>query len=215
MKDPLKNFSEIQKEFKQTMALHRELFAHALKLLANYGWYISDQLQMNQLTDIVKLANDEKEDEINMFFLSYYSENIAENINSLAVRFPERKEMFEEAFQAHKNKSYHSSTLLWLTFCDGICDGELFKLRGKKSAIKKWLEKNDTPVAYTKFLEVITEENAIDAFTGDKAKYKSQLNRHGIMHGYDINYGNKINSLKAFSLLVFLKDMVNRHKRMK
>jgi hypothetical protein len=214
MNNPLKKFNEMQEEFKETMSLHRELFANALKMLANYGWYISEKLQMNQLTDLVKLAHNEEEEDLNNFFLGYYSEHISDNVNSLTVRFPERKEMFEEAFKAHNNKLYHSSTLLWLTLCDGICEGELFKLKGNKRAIRKWLEDNDTPDTYAKYLEVITEVNAIDAYTGHKANYKSQLNRHGIVHGYDINYGNEINSLKAFSLLVFIKDMVNRHKRM-
>jgi len=212
--DRLKKFNEMQVDFKQTISLHRELLANALKMLANYGWYISEKLQMNQLTDLVKLAHNDEEGDLNTFFLECYSEHISDNVNSLTIRFPERKEMFEEAFKAHKNKLYNASTLLWLTLCDGICEGELFKLKGNKRAIRKCLEDNDTPDTYAKYLEVITEVNAIDAYTGDKAKYKSQLNRHGIVHGYDINYGNEINSLKAFSLLVFIKDMVNRHKRM-
>jgi hypothetical protein len=207
-------FNQMQEEFNQKMELHRELFANALKMLANYGWYISDKMQMNQLTNLVKLASDEKEEDLNAFFLEYYTEHLSDNIISLGKRFPERKAMFEEAFNAHKNKFYHSSSLLWLTLCDGICEGRLFKLKGNKKEIRNWLEYNGTPKTYAKYLEVITEENAIDAFTGDKEKYKSQLNRHGIIHGYDINYGNEINSLKAFSLLVFIKDMVNRHKRM-
>lgn len=214
MNNPLKKFNEIQEEFEQTRSLHGELFANALKMLANYGWYVSEKLQMNQLTGLVNLAHNEEEEYLDTFFLEYYSEHISDNVNSLKIRFPERKEMFEEAFKAHNNKLYHSSTLLWLTLCDGICEGEFFKLKGNKRAIRKWLKDNDTPDTYGKYLEVITEVNAIDAYTGDKAKYKSQLNRHGIVHGYDINYGNEINSLKAFSLLVFIKDMVNRHKRM-
>lgn len=213
MNNPLKKISDMQQEIKQAMSLHRELFANALKLLANYGWYISEKLQMNQLTNLVKLAHNDEEEDLNTFFLNYYSEHISENVSSLSVRFPERKELFEEAFSAHNKKLYHSSTLLWLTLCDGICEGELFKLKGNKRAIRKWLRDNDTTETYVKYLEVITEVNAIDAYTGDKAKYKSQLNRHGIVHGFDINYGNEINSLKAFSLLVFINDMVNRHKR--
>lgn len=213
MNNPLKKISDMQQEIKQAMSLHRELFANALKLLANYGWYISEKLQMNQLTNLVKLAHNDEEEDLNTFFLNYYSEHISENVSSLSVRFPERKELFEEAFSAHNKKLYHSSTLLWLTLCDGICEGELFKLKGNKRAIRKWLRDNDTTETYVKYLEVITEVNAIDAYTGDKVKYKSQLNRHGIVHGFDINYGNEINSLKAFSLLVFINDMVNRHKR--
>ncbi len=214
MNNSLNEMSNQIAELEQTMSDSRELFSDALKMLANYGWYISDELPIGQLLVLVKHISNDKEEDLDAFFLNYYSKNISSNVNHLSIRFPERKNMFEEALIAHNKKLYHSSTLLWLTLCDGICEGELFKLKGNKRAIRKWLEDNDTPKKYMEWLEVITEVSAIDVYTGDKANYKSQLNRHGIVHGYDINYGNKVNSLKAFSLLVFIKDMVNRHKRL-
>lgn len=213
MLDQIKELRKKHDDQKHLMKFHIELLAKAMKLIANYGWYISENIKMNEISECVKIADEGNEENLNNFFSKYYTKNMKENIKILSVRFPEREKIFKEGYKAHKSKLFHSSTLLWLTLCDSICDGELFKLRGNKKAIKKWLEKNKTPETYTKLLEVITEPNAIDAYTGDKQNYKSQLNRHGIMHGYDIDYGKKLNSLKAFSLLVFIKDMVNRHKR--
>ena len=202
----------MQTDINQAMSKHKELYAQALKLLANYGWYISEKLEVIQTIKLVKLCIDDKDFELNTFFIKYYSECISNNVNSLSEKFPDRKIMFEEALKAHNNKLYHCSTLLWITLCDGLCEGELFKLKGDKKAINKWLTDNQTPIGYLKFIEVITKVNAIDAYTGNKINYKSQLNRHGIVHGFDINYGSEINSLKAFSLLVFIKDIVTRHK---
>lgn len=204
---------EQNKEFEKTMKFHRELFSNSLKLLANYGWYVSEEIKMNELTSMYKNAYEDNEKELNDFFVQFYNISMEKNIKSLSKRFHDRKFMFQEAQNAHNDKYYHCSILLWLTLCDSLCEGELFKLKGDKKAIKNFLRKNNTDEIHSKYLEVLTEVNAIDVFTGNKSNYKSQLNRHGIVHGYDINYGSEINSLKAFSLLVFIKDMVNRHKR--
>jgi hypothetical protein len=200
-------------EQKKTLEFHRELFSLTLKLLANYGWYISEDLKMNELTSMYRNAYEENVKELDNFFIQFYNDSLEKNTTSLSIRFKDRKIMFQEALSAHKNKYYHCSTLLWLTLCDSLCEGELFKLKGEKKAIKNFLQKNGTDEIHSKYLEVLTEVNAIDVFTGNKSNYISQLNRHGIVHGYDINYGTEVNSLKAFSLLVFIKDMVNRHKR--
>jgi hypothetical protein len=107
---------------------------------------------------------------------------------------------------------FHSSILICLTLADGICNGQLFMIKKDKIRMKKFLEENETPEILSKFLSVITEINAIDAHTTQIENYGSNFNRHGIIHGYDLNYGTEINSLKALSLLTFVNDMVNRHK---
>lgn len=189
---------------------HQDLFSRALILIANYSWYVSKDMRINEIVKLFKFAFEKNEVELNAYFLDYFSINMLDNINELSIKYPERSKMFHEAYNAHNKGLYHCSTLLWLTLSDGICNGKFFKIRKNKKALKLWLNQIGTPDSLIKILKVISQENAIDVFSDNTAQYPSQLNRHVIIHGFDSNYGNEINSLKAFSLLVFLKDMINR-----
>ena len=46
-----------------------------------------------------------------------------------------------------------------------------------------------------------------------KGKFDSNLNRHAVIHGLDVNFGTEKNSLKAFSLLYSVSDFENRYKK--
>ena len=115
-----------------------------------------------------------------------------------------KKNLISEAFKAHKNKMYYSSTILFLSQVDGIGEGKIF--RGKK-ALKEYLSKGKH---FDLFDNVLQEETAINVDTRkSKTNYFSDLNRHGVMHGLHFNYGNEKNSLKALSLLCFISDSIN------
>lgn len=46
-------------------------------------------------------------------------------------------------------------------------------------------------------------------FGDDEMKnYLLKLNRHQILHGVDVKYGNKINFFKSLSLLVYISDLL-------
>lgn len=40
-----------------------------------------------------------------------------------------------------------------------------------------------------------------------ESKYFSSLNRHGVLHGVDLNYGKEENSLRCILLLGYLLDV--------
>jgi len=209
----IKDFKKLVSAYMEKRHLHNQMLANAFKIIANYGWYISEDIPMDKITVLYGFAFEEKEEDINVFFQKFYMENLEKNIEKLQNRHSSRSHLILEAYESYKNRCYHASILLSLTIADGICSGELFKIKKNKTSIKKFLENNKTPETLSIFLGVLTEVNSIDVYYPFKSKFKSQLNRHGIIHGYDIEYGSELNSLKAFSLLIFVNDMINRHKR--
>jgi hypothetical protein len=210
------NAKEIQESYRRYITSrneHNDFLVRGFKAFANLGWYISEDINFGALNDLTSLAEAGSDEPIDAFFVAHYSTSLDKHFTKLRSRQQDRIHLINEAEKAHKEGMYHSSILLFITIADGICAGELFMIGKDKKRIKNFLKENDTPETLSKFLSVISEVNAIDAHTSQSDNYKSNLNRHGIIHGYDISYGSEINSLKALSLLTFVNDMVNRHKR--
>ena len=102
---------------------------------------------------------------------------------------------------------YFASTALFLTIADGLCNGYLFKTKQNKLNLKQELSKTH---CLEEFLSLITEVSAIDIAHAKKINFPSTLNRHGVLHGLDFDYGTKTNSLKALSLLAFIGDFFTK-----
>lgn len=96
---------------------------------------------------------------------------------------------------------FHSSTILFLSQADGICDSIIFT----GSKIKKIKDKKKVhPI-----VKIVSESNPLTDHYNPKTKnsnYFSDLNRHGVIHGISSDYGNELNSLKALSLVCFVSD---------
>lgn len=175
-------------------------------LLSKYGWYISTNMMTDSVFKIFEAIQNDNIEIAEVFFLRYYRKNISNIKTFLIKKYPDRELLITEIFKAHKQKMYFSSTILFLSQADGICEGKIF--RGKK-ALETYL--NDKK--YHDIINVVfSKESAInaDTRTEDKSNYFSDLNRHGVMHGLHLNYGDEKNSLKALSLFCFLSDFI-RH----
>ncbi len=103
---------------------------------------------------------------------------------------------------------FFSSTILFLSQVDGICDSVFFKIKDDKKKLKEFLNKNVRNNEPDYIVSTILEKNAIDDSTSNRNKYPSKLNRHSVMHGIDYQFGTEINSLKSISLLNYLIDFV-------
>lgn len=64
-------------------------------------------------------------------------------------------------------------------------------------------------------INLIGKETALNVDTRkeDNSNYFTNLNRHGVMHGLEVNYGTEVNSLRALSFLCFITDFYNRYKK--
>lgn len=127
--------------------------------------------------------------------------------------YPDRKSIFREALKAHKLKMYYSSTSLFLSQADGICQGQLFILKNEKATLKKRIKALGNSAAED-FLNAILSASAIDSPYSEKDKYISTLNRHSEVHGLDVKFGNEMNSLKALSLLTYIGQFLAKHKQL-
>lgn len=196
-------FQKIFKEMGEAMKFYAKHIPPSLKRMANHGWYISGDSPMGEsITLAIDLENGNIE-KVDRELIKYYNGEIRNIISRVIRSYPERAKILNEAKAAHKNRMYFASTSLLLSTADGIFNGLLFKAKKNKKLLKDHLEKIGH---LDDFGMILTEVSAIDAFRRPGKKSDNSLNRHGVMHGYDVEYGTKLNSLKALSLLAYVCD---------
>ena len=185
-----------------------------LTLLAQYGWYINQNIKLTESAELIAHSQKNKTKEIDDFFIKYYSEHFENLIKKLKIKFPERTGILDEGMKTHNQELFFASTQLFLSQADGICQGNLYKAGEKrdKKPLKQFLEKTNSLNFITSTLSPIIELSAIDVHVTRKSEFISELNRHAVIHGEDTEYGTRINSLKAFSLLCFVADFIDRYK---
>lgn len=199
------DFNELFKKLLENLKESNDLENKYAYLLSTYGWYISANMKYESVLQIYIAIKNSDIKTAEGILLKYYRKNIGEIKKYLLEKYPERQKIISEAFKTHRQKMYFSSTILFLSQADGICEGKIF--RGEK-VLKKYLDGKEN-------LEIIDaillKESAINVDTRkeDKSNYFSDLNRHGVMHGLHSDYGNEKNSLKALSLFCFISDFTN------
>ena len=203
-----KSIERVSKELGGAIRKYAEQLQPSLTKLAEHGWYICGNSAMS---DSFKLAIELREgnvEKVDSYLMDFYEVEFKAIINNTKKMYPERKKVINEAQRAHYSKMYYASTSLFLATADGIFNGQLFKAPKKgKPSLKKQIKQTKHLKEYG---ELLTNMFAIDAVYKDINLFSSSLNRHGVMHGLDFDYGTKINSLKSLSLLAFICDFFDR-----
>lgn len=212
MHEFIKDLQNRMNESRQISSEINQTLGDGLKLLSEYGWYINSDMTLIDSVEMIKelKRQNHSSTKIDDFFTDYYNRCIEFEINKLKSKYLNRSDILGEAYELHKHNYFYGSVTLFLSQADGICEGELFKTKNKKSQLKQYLKKTGNGDFIATFLKPIASESSIDVYHPEKARYFSELNRHGVMHGYDTDFGTKTNSLKAFSLLCFVADFSNR-----
>jgi hypothetical protein len=182
---------------------------------SSYGWYIDDFSKESKIniSKCLKFIYNNLPERLDEYLSDYYNIKIIKIEDDLKSKYPKRSAIISEAFYVHRNKLFHSSICLFITIIDGICDDVLdakfFKNIKDLPEIKVKLE--EKKFKYSDFLLApIKNKGAINAWEKELDKYPIRLNRHEIIHGTDINYGNEINSLKIISMLSYI-DYILTH----
>jgi len=145
----------------------------------------------------------------------------------LYTRYPNRKNVLESAFNAHDRGEYNLSIPVFLAQADGIGTQLL-------SGISPFSRKtSSTPRILVTAEEINRLSAQVDTTiieplglplgmtarsnSSERLLHPHLYNRHEVLHGISVDYGNKINSLKAISILGHLAtvfyDVVEEHRR--
>lgn len=208
--------SEISLSFEKTFERLPARVRTAVSTLASHGWFPDYRLDISDLWRAADNFQSGNIDEANQIFMQYYTSNLAEVESRVYTRLPERVHLISSAFRAHRRAEYALSVPLLLAQADGVCaeltGHELYRRRAGAPMLAAYIAAlpagSITELLLTPFRGILP----LYMNDGERGPMFQGLNRHQILHGADLLYASRLNSLKAISLLVFLIETLNSQR---
>lgn len=208
-------FEQIRQSFLELPPKMQE----SILLLAKHGWYLDMEMPMPGIYALLEALVEGEQSEIEEALCEYFQDRLARIEESIVKRFPHRAHLVRAAFDAHRREEYVLSIPVLLAQTDGICkevtDQHLFRSRNNKPRTAKYVERWAANKFRKALLSPLAQKTPINASEEERVKGSDALNRHTVLHGEDVNYGSKKNSLKAISLLNYIVHVVSDAKQQK
>ena len=185
--------------------------------LSKRGWFFGIITNLAQPLKILPLIQLQQFDELDKIMLDEVKQRLIWIEDYLIKYNPKRERIIRESFLNHREGRYFSSACLLISQVDGICNDRFkqhfFTTANKKSKLAPHIEQLQFfPQQFkTRFFD---ELRAIDENT-DRFNISTKLNRHNIVHGWDTEYGNEMNSLKIISFVNFINEIAHFDEIMK
>lgn len=206
-------------EIAQIMQDLPEHTRRALATLAQHGWYPDSEMDRPGIADLVQLFERGETTAAHGQLSSYFDQRSEAILEALCAAFPSRAKILISAFKAHKIGEYELSVPVLLAQADGICleltGVQLYSKRsnGKTTRVSEVIATFNVDSFAAALLHPLSEVFPITFSSQERAGLANILNRHAILHGESVSYGNRINSCKAISLVAFtawaLSDLQN------
>lgn len=194
----------------------------ALLTLGESGWYLDGDLGMSELWELEQLLLDGKVAAVDSILIRHYEERLSGIESFLIKALPNREKILRAAFAAHRRGEFELSIPVLLAQSDGACldlTGYQFFI---KEAGKPQVARHVADAALDAFsaamLSPLANVLPINASEKDRNRRVQdqglitwrELNRHQVLHGESFDYGTKVNSLKAVSLINYLVGFLDR-----
>jgi len=222
-KEPIEHWSEIIKQARAMPTRSR----CAMEKASDRGWFFSWQGSLKAVNNLITQLETVEDEEIDNILSSHYTAYLPAYTSALTSSFPARKIAIDAAVYAHNMEDadgFYLSIPVFLAQADGLFS-ELSKTesplsikssKGGKAAVQglEWIKNKIgnnqrpadllDPLFQLHLLDLLKSTGARKTEFESTGKVFSALNRHQILHGEVSDYGTEINSLKAFSFLVFM-----------
>lgn len=175
---------------------------------SDYGWIAYSLINVEFMKKANKLFKDNGIEKAEEFIADYYIENskrAKKFIQYQSNEFRKRANIINEAFEAYENERYCSAVTLFLTIADGIIN-DFTKNKGfftEGVDLDCW----DCLVECDKGLKKIK-----NIYNAPRKKTNEEIikmpYRNGILHGRDLNYGNKFVSGKCIVMLLAISEWI-------
>lgn len=199
-------FEELQRSFRELPPKIQE----ALLLLAEHGWYLDFNMLLPNLWEIKKAILGGEIDEVEEALVEYFESQLDEIENSFSAQFPHRSHIIASAFNAHRNGEYFLSIPVLLAQTDGICkevvDQYLFMKKDRKPRTAIYVEQVAADTYKAALLSPLAASTPIGASEHEREEGFNLLNRHMVLHGESLDYGSRVNGLKAISLVNYVSQ---------
>jgi hypothetical protein len=197
-------FRQLQQGLKELPARTQE----ALIVLGEHGWYLDPEMSLPALWDLKDALLEGNLIEAEASLIEYFDQRSAEIEEAIVLKFPNRSRPIRAAFGAHKRAEYELSIPVLLAQTDGICketiEQYLFMKRDKKPGTAIYVAQVAADTYRAALLSPLARSLPISASERERPDGFAALNRHTVLHGESVDYGTKVNSLKAISLINYV-----------
>ncbi len=201
-------FEQLQESFQELPPRTQE----AVLLLGAHGWYLDLEMALPDLWELKKALSEGKGEEAEEALSEYFASRLDEIESLIIERFPNRQKMIRAAFNAHRREEYELSIPVLLAQTDGICKEVVkqyfFMKQNKRPRTAIYVEQIASDTYRAALLSPLARTLPIGASEHERPEDFTELNRHMVLHGESLDYGTKINSLKAISLINYVTHVL-------
>jgi hypothetical protein len=201
-------FEQLQESFRELPPRTQE----AVLLLGEHGWYLDLEMPIPGLWELKKALSEGNVEEAEEALAEYFTGRLDEIEASIIERFPNRQKMIRAAFNAHRREEYELSIPVLLAQTDGICKEVIkqyfFIKQNNKPRTAIYVEQVASDTYRAALLSPLAQTLPIGASKHERPEDFTELNRHVVLHGESLDYGTKINSLKAISLINYVAHVL-------
>lgn len=188
-----------------------------VRALAERGWFISGEMGMSELRIFQHLSESGKFEDVDALMSEWVESEIPQILQRAVQRFPARQSIFEAAISAHSAGNFELSVPVFLIQVEGMCIEILGKkLFSTKNGVPRTKEATEALID-SAFSEVVflplREAHGLTASEDTRNNWPAAPNRHEILHGLSTDYGTRLNSQKALSLLEYFVTFVASNSR--
>lgn len=207
--DPTENLIEAGKRVKELL----DNLPSSLKILSNMGWYLNFMdMTPKELYDLEQVFKSGDTEQINNCLMDIVEEKLPSIQKRIIDKFPNRKEPLQAAFKAHIEKEFYLSIPVFLAQADGICKEKygkkFYSTNNKKPKISSVIKDKIKSDIMKTYIDPLLYLGAVNSPEGDRPNFIGTLNRHEVLHGISNDYGTKLNSLQAISLLDYIYGLL-------
>jgi hypothetical protein len=160
--------------------------------------------------EIKKAISSGEVEDVEEALVEYFDGQLEEIEKSFSAKFPHRSHIIRSAIKAHCNGEYFLSIPVLLAQTDGICkevvDQYLFMKRDRKPRTAIYVEQVATDTYKAALLSPLAASTPISFSEYEREEGFNLLNRHMVLHGESLDYGSKVNGLKAISLVNYVSQ---------
>jgi len=185
----------------------------ALLLLGAHGWYLDLDMPIPSLWELRNALAEGDTTEAENALARYFENRVDDIEKSIINRFPHRKELVSSAFSAHRSGNYALSIPVLFAQTDGICKEVakqyFFRKYDGRPQTARFVEEVASDTLRAALLSPLAEDLPIATSELKRSAGWSELNRHMVMHGESLDYGSKVNGLKAISLINYVAHVLD------
>ncbi len=190
----------------------------ATGILGMHGWLLAPDLSLPEVAALADMFTRQDTGAADSALMDYYRVRLPRITADVISWYPSRAKELASAFAAHERSEYVLSVPVFLAQANGICL-ECFGVRlysrnkgAPLTAAKIDARRLADDVIVASVLHAMMIPQPISASAGELAHHPKALNRHEVLHGTSVDYGNEINGWKAVSWLYYVAWVLREYK---